>query len=307
MTALPGAPAAVPVPGPVPPEPVHDHGPGSPPPESWLRAVARVVGRNPGSALSVLVVLVVLAWAFVPGPFMTHDAFATATADRLQGPGPAHWFGTDDLGRDIYSRTVYAAGLSLRATALAVAIGLVVGAAVGLVGGVVGGLLDDVLMRIVDVLLSVPALLLALSIVTVLGFGTMNVAIAVGISAIAAFARVTRAEVLRVTAAPYVEAAVGSGLHPVAVVLRHVLPNSVGPVLVLAALEFGGAVLAVSALSFLGFGAEPPAPEWGSLVAEGRNFIATAWWLTTFPGLVVVAVVLAANRLSRALAGEVER
>jgi peptide/nickel transport system permease protein len=129
----------------------------------------------------------------------------------------------------------------------------------------------------------------------------------VGVAAVAAFARVARSEVIRVMAAPYVEAAVSNGLRMPAIMVRHVLPNSAGPVLVLAALEFGSAVLAVSALSFLGFGAAPPAPEWGSLVADGRNFIATAWWLTTFPGLVVVAVVLAANRVSRAAAGEVRR
>jgi peptide/nickel transport system permease protein len=285
--------------------------PAAPPDQGALErrrtGIVRVLLRNPGLALSVVVVATALAWAVVPAAFRTHDPLATVTAERLRGPSAAHWFGTDELGRDVYSRMVEAAALSLQATALAVLIGLVVGTTVGVVGGTLGGRVDDALMRLVDVLLAVPGLLLALSIVTVLGFGTINVAVAVGVAAVAAFARVARSEVIRVMAAPYVEAAVSNGLRMPAIMVRHVLPNSAGPVLVLAALEFGSAVLAVSALSFLGFGAAPPAPEWGSLVADGRNFIATAWWLTTFPGLVVVAVVLAANRVSRAAAGEVRR
>jgi peptide/nickel transport system permease protein len=156
-------------------------------------------------------------------------------------------------------------------------------------------------MRLVDVLLAVPGLLLAMTVVTALGFGTINVAIAVGISSVAAFARVMRAEVLRVRSSTYVEAAFAGGDSWVWVLARHVLPNSWGPVAALVSLEFGTAVLAVSALSFLGYGVVPPDPEWGSLISDGRSYLATAWWMTTLPGLVVVAVVLSANRIGRGI------
>lgn len=267
------------------------------------RAVAATV-RRPALTLSVLVLLTVLGWAFLPGLFTSQDPLDGDPGHNLQGPSAAHWFGTDRAGRDLYARIVHGASLSLRATVLAVLVALVVGALLGLVSGFVGGLLDDILMRVVDVLLAVPGLLLSLTIVTALGFGTMKVAVAVGLASVATFARVMRSEVLRVRTTPYVEAARLLGTRWYGVLFRHVLPNAAGPVLVLATLQFGEAVLAVSALSFLGFGASPPAPEWGSLISEGRNYLATSWWLTTFPGLTVAAVVLAANRVSRALEGE---
>ena len=254
-----------------------------------------------GLVLALLVLLLVLGWALVPALFAPADPTQIVAADRLLAPGPGHVFGTDQLGRDIYTRVVHGSAISLSATALAVLIGLVVGSLVGLLSGFVGGRFDDVVMRLVDVLLAIPGLLLAMAIVTALGFGTLKVALAVGISAVAAFARLIRADVVRVRGSAYVEAARVSGVRWWTTLHRHVLPNSVGPVLVLAALELGSAVLAVSALSFLGYGAPPPAPEWGSLISDGRNFLATAWWLTTMPGLVVIAVVLAANRVSRAL------
>jgi peptide/nickel transport system permease protein len=182
-----------------------------------------------------------------------------------------------------------------------VGIALIVGTVIGLLSGSIGGLVDAALMRVVDVLLSIPALLLSLALVTALGFGTVNVAIAVGVAMVASFARVTRSEVLRVRRATYVEAAFASGVRWPTVLFRHILRNSYAPVISLAAVEFGMAILAVSALSFLGFGAVPPTPEWGSLIAEGRNFLAVAWWMTTLPGLVIIAVVLSAHRIGHQL------
>ena len=175
---------------------------------------------------------------------------------------------------------MHGTGLSLGAALIAVAVGLVVGSLLGLLAGFVRGWVDDALMRVVDVLLAIPALLLSLALVTALGFGTVKVAIAVGLAASPPARRVMRSEVLRVREGAYVEAAQAGGARRVRVLCRHVLPNSTGPVLVLATLEFGTAILAVSALSFLGYGAVPPTPEWGSLVAGGRDFLGTAWWLT---------------------------
>ena len=265
------------------------------------RAVAVQVRRHWVVAVSAAVLLLAVGFALFPSVFASGDPLLGVPAEKLQGSSPTHWFGTDNIGRDVYTRVVHGAGLSLTATLLAVGIALVTGSTIGLLSGAVGGVLDAVLMRIVDVLLSIPALLLSLALVTALGFGTINVAIAVGVGLVANFARVMRSEVLRVRRALYVEAAFASGARWYSVLRRHVLRNSYTPVLALAAVEFGMAVLAVSSLSFLGFGAVPPTPEWGSLIAEGRNYLATAWWMTTLPGLVIVAVVLAAHRIGHAV------
>lgn len=251
--------------------------------------------------LAWLVVAVTLAWAFVPGWFTSANPLVGTAGAQLQAPGAAHWFGTDALGRDVYARVVYGASHSLAAALIAVAVGLATGVLLGLLAGAIGGWLDDVIMRIVDVLLAVPQLLLSLSIVIVLGFGTVNAAIAVGVASVASFARLTRSEVVRVRRADFVEAAFVTGGRFSAVLWRHVLPNSLTSVIGLAALQFGSAILAIATLGFLGYGAPPPTPEWGLLIAEGRNYLATAWWLTTVPGVIVVAIVLSANRISAAV------
>jgi peptide/nickel transport system permease protein len=267
----------------------------------------RFLLRRPGLVVSLLYVALVLLAAFGPHVLAPGDPSAGVPALRLQPPGSAHVFGTDYLGRDVYTRVVHGAALSLQATLIAVAVALVVGGLLGVLAGFVRGWLDEVLMRGVDVLLAVPAVLLSLALITALGYGTVKVAIAVGVASVASFARVMRAETLRVRQSVYVEAARSVGTRWHVTLLRHVLPNAAGPVLVLAVLEFGLAILAVSSLSFLGYGAPPPAPEWGSLVAEGRNYMAVAWWLCAVPGAAIAAAVLAVNRISRALDGERSR
>lgn len=279
------------------------------PDENWTRAHRVRVAllglvHRPGLVLSVLWLVLVVVAAFLPGLLSSRDPLRAAPREKLQSPSWRHLFGTDQIGRDLFSRTVHGAGLSLGAAVIAVGVGLVVGSLVGLLAGFLRGWVDEVLMRVIDVLLAIPGLLLSLALVTALGFGTIKVAIAVGITSIAACARVMRAEVLRIRESPFVEAAQAGGARPSRILLRHVLPNSAGPVLVLASLEIGTAILAVSALSFLGYGAVPPTPEWGSLVAGGRDFLGAAWWLTTMPGLTIVITVLAAGRISRALGGQ---
>lgn len=257
-----------------------------------------VRGLRPTVVLSWLVLLVAVLWVLFPGFFAPYDPIAGDAAAALQPPSAAHLFGTDVTGRDMFSRMVFGAVNSLSGALIAVTVGLLVGTLLGVLAGALGGFVDDVVMRIVDVLLAIPALLLALSIIIILGFGTVQAAIAIGVGSIASFARLTRAEVLRVRSSDYVEAAFGSGGSSAQVLIRHILPNSLTPVLALAALNFGGAILAIATLGFLGYGAPPPTPEWGLMIAEGRNYVATAWWLTSLPGLVVVVVVLSANRLS---------
>lgn len=251
--------------------------------------------------LAIGVLAIALAWAFVPGLFTAHHPLAGVAAEALQPPSPAHPFGTDATGRDLLARVVFGAGNSLAGAALAVLVGLIAGTAIGVLAGSSGGFVEEALMRVVDVLLAIPGLLLALSVIVLLGFGVTNAAIAVGITSIAVFARLARSQVVRVRRTDYVEAAFGSGGTFFAVLRRHVLPNSLGAVVALAALQFGSAILQISTLGFLGYGAPPPIPEWGLLIAESRDYVATAWWLTTLPGLVVAAVVLAANRIAAAI------
>ncbi len=270
-------------------------------PAATVRA-PRTLRRRPGlRALTVLPWLVVAAavvMALFPGLFAAYDPISGDAAAALSAPSGEHWFGTDATGRDVFSRVAYGAIHSLSAALIAVSVGLALGTTIGVTAGSVGGAVEDILMRIVDVLLAIPTLLLSLSVIILLGFGTTQAAVAVGAASVAAFGRLARSEVVRVRQSDFVEAAFGSGGRPVAVIVRHVLPNSLTAVLALAALHFGTAILAIATLGFLGYGAPPPTPEWGLMIAEGRNYVATAWWLTTLPGLVVVAVVLAANRIS---------
>lgn len=257
--------------------------------------------RRPGFLLALLLVALTVVAALVPGLFATADPFQTSPAEKLTPPGLAHWFGTDELGRDLFARVVHGSTLSVQAALLAVGIALAGGLTLGVLAGFAGGRTDAVIMRLVDVLLALPGLLLSLAIITAIGFGTIPVAVAVGVGIIPGFARTTRAEVLRVRTQPYIEAARLGGIGWLPILVRHVLPNSWGPVAVLAVLDFGAAIIAAASLSFLGFGAAPPAAEWGTLIANGRNFLITAPWVSLIPGLVVVVVVFAINHVSKTL------
>jgi peptide/nickel transport system permease protein len=201
----------------------------------------------------------------------------------------------------MYTRMVYGASHTLSATLYAVAVGFLAGGTIGLIGGYAGGAVDAVVMRFIDVLLSVPTLMLCMVIVAALGYNTLNVALAIGIASIASFARVMRADVLRVVHSEYVESSYGLGAKRLRVLVLHVLPNSVGAVLSLAALECGVAMLAVASLGFLGYGDPPPTPEWGLAVAEGQTYLATQPYLALVPGAVIAVVVLSTNRISRSI------
>lgn len=257
--------------------------------------------RRPGLIAAWLVLLTVMLWALFPAWFTPlNPTVGVAGAQRL-APGAGYLLGTDQLGRDLYTRIVYGAVHSLSGALIAVSLGLALGSLLGLLAGAVGGWLDSLIMRVIDILLAIPGLLLALSVIILLGFGTVNAAVAVGVTSIASFTRLVRGETLRVRHSDFVEAAWGSGGTFFSVLLRHIVPNALSTVFAFAALQFGSAILAISTLSFLGYGAPPPTPEWGLLIAEGRNYLSTAWWLTAFPGVVVVLVVLAANRISQSL------
>jgi len=263
-------------------------------------AVAQLV-RKPVFLIAVVYVLFVLVSAFWPRLFTSWGPYDTYPESAVLAPSLDHLFGTDNYGRDLWTRMLYGSPLTIKATLIALSIAIVAGLGVGVVSGFFGGRTDAFLMRIIDVLLAIPGLLLALSIVTALGYGTLPVAVAVGVGIVPGFARTTRAEVLRVKTLPYVEAARAGGASWGRVLLRHILPNSWGPVAVLAVLDAGVAILAIASLSFLGFGAAPPAAEWGTLIADGRNYLVTAWWLSLLPGLFVAVLVLSLNHISKTL------
>ncbi|MEG3135959.1 ABC transporter permease [Rouxiella sp. T17] len=254
---------------------------------------------QPTLILAWVVILVVIMWAIAPQLFTDYSGTEGIAGAQRLAPGAGHWLGTDQLGRDLYARIVYGASHSLSGALVAVFLGLLFGSALGLAAASVGGITDTIVMRIVDVLLSIPSLLLSLSVIILLGFGTVHAAIAVGVTSVANFARLARSEAVLVRQSDYVEAAYGSGGTFFSVLWRHILPNSLTSVIAFSALQFGSAILSISTLSFLGYGTPPPTPEWGLLIAEGRNYISTAWWLTTFPGIVVILTVLAANRISQ--------
>jgi peptide/nickel transport system permease protein len=271
-----------------------------------LTANLAQLARKPVFLLSVLYVLFVVVSAFRPRWFTSLGPYDTHPEAAARAPSAHHLFGTDIYGRDLWTRVLYGSPLTIKATLIALGIALVAGLTLGVVSGFFGGIVDALLMRAVDVLLAIPGLLLALSIVTALGYGTVPVAVAVGVAIVPGFARTTRAEVLRVKTLPYVEAARAGGASWTRVLIRHILPNSWGPVAVLAVLDAGVAIIAIASLSFLGFGAAPPAAEWGTLIADGRDYLITAWWLSLLPGLFVALLVLSLNHISKTLQ-ELER
>lgn len=268
-------------------------------PRSRVRNRLTLSTSATGAALAVLAL--VALWTVVPGWFTHYDPLVGDGALKFLPPGPEHWFGTDRAGRDTYTRVVHGTRNTVYGAVIGTSIGLVAGTLLGVVAGVLRGAVDAALMRVIDVLLALPPFLLALCVVAAFGPGTAHVAIGVGIAAIAPFARVARGEALRVVQLEYVDAARISGARPSAVLFRHVLPNSAGPIVALIPTELGSTLLTIAGLGFLGYGAPPPTPEWGTLLSEGRDYLANAWWLTTLPGIVVLIAVLAVSRAGRLL------
>lgn len=257
--------------------------------------------RHAGVVVAFVVLLAVLLAAAWPGLFTGISPLDTQPARMLKAPSAAHWFGTDPLGRDVFSRVVHGARHSLAVGFGSTALGLGVGLALGALAALGGRVADLIVMRFIDILLSFPNLLFSMLVIAFLGTGQVNVLLAIGIANIPGFARVVRSELLVVRRSLFVEAGVAMGLTRTQLIVRHVLPNSVGSVCVFATLSVGTSILAGSALSFLGMGPQAPTPEWGLLLAEGRGVLARAWWLGFFPGLVLTATVIATTVLGRAV------
>lgn len=266
----------------------------------WLEALTRL-RRNPGAVTGSLILLLIATVSLLAPSLTSFDPVAMSPRDRLQSPGPQHWFGTDAFGRDILTRVIYGGRLSLQVGFIAVGIAAAIGVTLGLLSGYYGGVIDSLVMRLTDVMLAFPGILLALAIVAVLGPNLLNAMIAVGISASPTYARVVRGVVLQTKSLAFIEAAQQSGARDWRVILLHILPNIFGSIVVIATLGVANAIIAGAALSFLGLGAQPPTPEWGLMLADGRNYLRHAWWITTFPGLAIMLTVLSINLLGDGL------
>ena len=257
--------------------------------------------REPLNALALtLIALFALGAIFAP-LIAPYDPLAQDLASRLDQPSATHWLGTDQLGRDILSRLLYGSRISLVIGVVVVGLAGVFGTVVGLIAGYAGGLVDEGLMRLTEVFLAFPPLILAMAIAGALGPSLTNAIIAIAAVTWAVYARLARGQLLSLRRREYVEAARSIGASPPRILLRHLLPNAVAPLLIQASFDMGAAIISAAGLSFIGFGAQPPTPEWGVMISEGRNFISTQPWLSLFPGLAILLAVGAFNLLGDGL------
>jgi peptide/nickel transport system permease protein len=212
-------------------------------------------------------------------------------------PSKTHFFGTDTAGRDIFSRIVYGSRISIQVGVIVVSLAAILGSLIGIFSGYIGGKIDEIIMRITDVFFSIPYLILAMAISAALGPNLMNMMLSLSIVWWPVYARLARGQALLIRESTFIEAAKGLGAGNIRIILRHVLPNSFSPIIVQASLDFGNAILYAAALSFIGLGAQPPTPEWGAMIAMGRDYLRDSWWYPTFPGLAILITVIGFNLL----------
>ena len=264
---------------------------------AWLR-----LRRNPLAVSGALIVLVLLSMAAFAPLFATHDPFVQNLSQRLLPPGtPGHWLGTDDFGRDIWSRIVYGARITLYIVTLVVVTAPVLGLLIGTIAGYFGGWVDLVLMRLTDIFLAFPRLILALALVAVLGPGIINAVLAIALTAWPPYARVARAETLTVRTSDYIAAVRLQGAGAGRIIWGHVVPMCLPSVIIRVTLDMAGVILIAAGLGFLGLGVQPPLPEWGLMIASGRKFLFEQWWVATMPGLAIFTVSLGFNLLGDGL------
>lgn len=266
--------------------------------ETW-----RMLRKNKMAMLGLGILVVLILLAIFADVIADYDEVAIKmnTSIRLQGPSKDHILGTDELGRDIFARIIHGARVSLQVGIIAVGIAIVVGGSLGAVAGFYGGVLDNIIMRIMDIFLAVPSILLAISIVSALGSSMTNLMIAVGVSSIPSYARIVRASVLSIKDQEFIEAARAIGARDSRIIVKHILPNSLAPVIVQGTLGVAGAILSTAGLSFIGLGIEKPAPEWGAMLSGGRQHIRDSSHVTTFPGIAIMITILSLNLLGDGL------
>lgn len=275
--------------------------------QGWKRGLRRVVSffhtlmRNPLTAIGVSIIGLLLVVAFFAPWLATHDPLAQDLGNALQAPGSQHWFGTDEFGRDQYSRLIYGARTTLYIVALVSVTVWPIGLLLGVVAGYFGGKVDSILMRITDIFISFPSLVLALAFVAALGPGLEHVVIAITLTAWPPIARLARAETLSLRNADFVSAVKLQGASPLRILLRHIVPLCLPSVIIRITMNMAGIILTAAGLGFLGLGAQPPDPEWGAMISSGRRYMMECWWLVTIPGLAILLNSLAFNFLGDGL------
>jgi peptide/nickel transport system permease protein len=272
-----------------------------PPDEGARWALVRAIFDSPVTIFAVVVIAVVLLLAVFGELIAPYGANEINVMNQLQPPSTAHWFGTDELGRDVFSRVILSARVSVEVSLVSVTLALLMGVTIGLTSGYFGRWVDTVGMRSMDVIFSFPVVLLALAIVAMLGPGIVPAMIAIGVVYTPYFARITRASVLSVREETYIRAARSIGAGDVRILRLHVLPNVMAPIIVQTSLSLAFAILTEAALSFLGLGVQPPEPSWGRMLFDGRGFLSEAWWMAVFPGAAILLTVLALNLIGDAM------
>jgi peptide/nickel transport system permease protein len=265
-------------------------------PEIWRKF------RRNKRGVAGMVILIVLFLAGIFAPFISpYDPIAQNLRESLKPPSFAHWLGTDNFGRDFLTRIIYGIRISLAAGLVAVSISLVVGGVLGALAGYYVGWVDNIILRFMDTLLAMPSILLAISIVAALGGGVINMLIAIGLSSMPQYCRTLRAEILKIREQEFVEAARAAGASDFSIIMRHILPNCLAPLIIRVTMGMAGAILSCASLSFIGLGVSPPTPEWGSMLSRGREYIRTHPNLSTFPGFAIMLTIFALNLMGDAL------
>lgn len=266
--------------------------------EVWQRLC-----RNKMAMMGLGILVILALGAIFADVIADYDTMVVAqdVKNRLQGPSAAHWFGTDEFGRDIFARMLHGSRVSLVVGLISVSISLILGGTLGAFAGFYGGRVDNIIMRIMDIFLAVPSILLAMTIVAALGTDLIYVMLAIGVSGIPSYARIVRAAVMSVKDQEFVESARAIGASSPTIIFREILPNCMAPIIVQATLSVAGAILSTASLSFIGLGVQPPAPEWGAMLSSGRNYLRDSVHLTLFPGLAIVITILALNLLGDGL------
>lgn len=270
-------------------------------PTGLYELVIRKFVRNRVAVAGLICLALILLAVLFADIVTPYDPIKRNTPERNLGPSLAHPFGTDKLGRDIMSRVLYGGRVSLQVGFLSIALATAVGVPLGLIGGFVGGLPDDIIMRLMDLILAFPGLILAIWLVSLLGSDMRNVIIAIAFFSVPTYARLIRGITLSIREMEYVMAARSMGAGSPRIMFFHVLPGVLGPLIVLTTLGVSGAIVAGASLSFLGLGVSPPTPEWGAMLADGRNYMRTQWWIAVFPGVTITTVVLVMNIIGDAL------
>jgi peptide/nickel transport system permease protein len=269
--------------------------------ESMLRITGRELLRNPSAVVGLIMMSIIVGLALLAPVIAPYDPIRLATDSTMQPPSRQHLMGTDLLGRDVLSRVLHGARISLRLGIVSVSIACVFGLTLGLIAGFYGRWIDAVIMRLADMVLAFPSFLLALTIAFALGPSLFNVMIAVGIASIPGYTRMTRGSVLTARELDYVLAARTIGCSNARLMVRHVMPNVIAPIIVISTIGVAWAIITAASLSFLGMGAQPPTPEWGAMINDGLRLLRQAWWISSFPGFAIMLTVVAINLIGDGL------